>query len=346
MEYYKKNKLHLIHDQLTDSVALIWPDRNMGIKQYDLLEDSYCQLLASLLEHETKVFLFSKKSMPEKAQHITKMFDEKHINHHKFISDDIWLRDFCPLQTFNPVSKENIFLSYSYNAYGEKYEFINNKYFSDFFLHNISKSKSTGFCNDKIIFEGGNIVNNANICLINMNCLQQHNKDICYSEIENNLKSFFKINIYQQLDFIDIPPITGDDTNGHIDNLVRFYDDAVLIMSTNSRSHPDYDKLKKLEDQVCDICNRNKIEKIIHVNHEYRNIMKSEKNEILPFSYLNYLKIANVIYMPIIGNETEQEKSYLKKIFKKDKVVFINSKPLLSEYGGLHCCSYNWRYFE
>ena len=34
------------------------------------------------------------------------------------------------------------------------------------------------------------------------------------------------------------------DTNGHIDNLVRFYDDAVLIMSTNSRSHPDYDKLK------------------------------------------------------------------------------------------------------
>ena len=117
-------------------------------------------------------------------------------------------------------------------------------------------------------------------------------------------------------------------------------------MSANSRSHPDYVKLKKLQDQIYDICDRNNIKNIIQVKHEYRNIMKNEKNEILPFSYLNYLKIADIIYMPLVGSETDKDKAYLKKIFYKHNLVFIYSKPLLNEYGGLHCCSYNWRHFE
>ena len=101
--------------------------------------------------------------------------------------------------------------------------------------------------NKNIIFEGGNIVNNENICLVNINCLRRHNQQQDYHAIKNNLESFFEKNIHQHLNFIDIPSITGDDTNGHIDNLVRFYDDAILLMSTNSQHHPDYEKLKKLE---------------------------------------------------------------------------------------------------
>ena len=346
MEYYKKNKFHLTNDQMTDSVALVWPNHNMEIDKYDLLEDVYCELLLNLLQNKTKVFLFSNTEFPQKVRYIEEMFEGKYINYHKFNSDDIWLRDYCPIQIFSSIKKMNIFLSYPYNAYGEKYKYINNKHFSDFFLNCINKPKVLEFCSNNIVFEGGNIVNNASICLTNINCLKQHNKGMSYSKIKNNLESFFKENIYQKIDFIDIPPITGDDTNGHIDNLVRFYDDAILIMSTNSKSHPDYNRLKELKSQIYDICDRNNIKNIIQVKHEHRNIVKNDKNEILPFSYLNYLKIANIIYMPLSGKETDKDKEYLKKIFKRDNLVFIYSKPLLSECGGLHCCSYNWRHFE
>ena len=346
MEFNKKNKLHLTSDQMTNSVALVWPNQNMGLNQYDLLQDLYSELLVNFLKHRTKVLLFSETSLPDKVRIIQNMFDSEYIIHNKYKSDDIWLRDYCPMQMFDPINKRDVFLSYSYNAYGEKYNFKNDKYFFDYFLNCINKSDVIKFCDNEVIFEGGNIVNSAHFCLINLNCIRHHNKDENYPKIKKDLESFFKRNIYQQLYFIDIPPITGDDTNGHIDNLVRFYDDAILIMSTDSPFHPDFYKLKELEKQIYNICDGKNINNIIQVKHECRNIMKNEKNEILPFSYLNYLKISDVIYMPLSGNETDEDKSYLKNIFKKDNLVFIHSKPLLDEYGGLHCCSYNWRYFE
>ena len=346
MKDYKKNKLHLTNDQMTDSVALVWPNQNMRIKHHSALEDLYCKLLETLLNNKTKVFLFSNKSICEKVEQIKKEHDNKYINHLEFNSDDIWVRDYCPIQTFNPINKKNIFLSYSYNAYGEKYNYQNDKHFSKFFLNSINKPESIDICNKNIIFEGGNIVNNENICLINVNCLRHHNQPQDYHAIKNNLESFFEKNIHQQLNFIDIPSITGDDTNGHIDNLVRFYDDTILLMSTNSQHHPDYEKLKKLENQIDAICDRYRIKNVIHVKHDTQNIMKNERDEILPFSYLNYLKVGDTIYMPLVGSETDEDKSYLREIFYKDNVVFIYSKPLLSELGGLHCCSYNWRYFE
>ena len=62
MKDYKKNKLHLTNDQMTDSVALVWPNQNMRVKHYSSLEDLYCKLLVTLLNNKTKVYLFSNKS--------------------------------------------------------------------------------------------------------------------------------------------------------------------------------------------------------------------------------------------------------------------------------------------
>lgn len=344
MKYDKRNKLHLTDDQMTNSVALVWPTQNMGKDKLNLLEDLYVELLINLLQHQTRVFLVSNKTYLDRVDSIEKDFSNKYIKHLKFNSDDIWIRDYSPIQTFNPINKSTTFLSYTYNAYGEKYKYINDKNFSDFFLDSIDSSNNINICNNKIILEGGNIVNNADMCLINANCLKQHNKGQDFYQIKNNLVSFFKENIFQQLDFIDIPPITGDDTNGHIDNLIRFHDNSILIMSTNSQEHPDYYKLKKLKKQVYDICNINNINSLIEVDH--KKILKNEKGKILPFSYLNYLQIANDIYMPLMGNETNDDKAYLREIFKNDDITFIHSYPLLNEYGGLHCCSYNWRCIE
>ena len=187
MKYDKRNKLHLTDDQMTNSVALVWPTQNMGKDKLNLLEDLYVELLINLLQHQTRVFLVSNKTYLDRVDSIEKDFSNKYIKHLKFNSDDIWIRDYSPIQTFNPINKSTTFLSYTYNAYGEKYKYINDKNFSDFFLDSIDSSNNINICNNKIILEGGNIVNNADMCLINANCLKQHNKGQDFYQIKNNL---------------------------------------------------------------------------------------------------------------------------------------------------------------
>ena len=53
-----------------------------------------------------------------------------------------------------------------------------------------------------------------------------------------------------KIENIDIKNISGDDTNGHIDNLIRIYKNNILYMSTDDKNHPDYEILKKLSTQL------------------------------------------------------------------------------------------------
>ena len=53
-----------------------------------------------------------------------------------------------------------------------------------------------------------------------------------------------------KIENIDIKNISGDDTDGHIDNLVRIYKNNILYMSTDDKNQLDYKILKKLSIQL------------------------------------------------------------------------------------------------
>ena len=91
-----------------------------------------------------------------------------------------------------------------------------------------------------IFLEGGNIIYDDKIILFNKQTLRSHNK----SSLE--LESFRSIltSMNYKIENIDIKNISGDDTDGHIDNLVRIYKNNILYMSTDDKNHPDYKILK------------------------------------------------------------------------------------------------------
>ena len=143
--------------------------------------------------------------------------------------------------------------------------------------------------------------------------------------------------------FIDIKPLTGDDTNGHIDNFVRFKDDKhILYMSTDDKKHPDYKKLKKLEDQLrILIIQTNDINFMTPINHTLDDIVRNKSGDILPFSYLNFIRVKDVIIFPMNLNTSSETKREIKTLFPDKNIYFIESSALLNEFGGLHCCSNN-----
>ena len=143
---------------------------------------------------------------------------------------------------------------------------------------------------------------------------------------------------------IDIQELTGDDTDGHIDNLVRFKNDTTLLyMSTNEKDHPDYELLKNLEKQLGKLIkNSNNINDMIPIDHNYQDVVRNRNGSILPFSYLNFIMIGDLIIFPVNLNTDIQKKKYLEELFPDKNIYFIESSALLNEFGSLHCCSNNF----
>ena len=262
---------------------------------------------------------------------------KKYIHYFIYQTNDIWIRDYCPQSL-----KSGDFNITKYNAYQKKYPYKRDNAFSISYINSKSKvNKKLCKVFNNLIIEGGNTIFNKDLFLINKNPLLKHN-DIKWSEIKKLLDQYFDSQIGYDYHVIDIKPIKGDDTNGHIDNLVRFYDnDTILYMNSTNKNHPDYNKLVTLENQLEKIIDKNNLSyKLIPIEHKIEDVIRSS-NEILPFSYLNYIRNGKDVIFPINKKTTEEQKKEFNKIFMKDNLFFIDATSLLNQYGGLHCCTMN-----
>lgn len=343
-------KNQIISEENSNTIILKWPSMHKSKDNWPNLLNLYIEIITFLLGKNIHVVLIEdlKNNFIDDIREINKEigFDSNSIITLKFNTNDIWIRDYGPFMLQDNTNNKFFILDYNYNAYGEKYNYDQDNKFTHYFskyLNKKSYNMLTKKIFNKIFIEGGNIIHNKSVCILNKNCLKNTNKELSWSEIKKELDHGFTNNNLGDYLILDIENISGDDTNGHIDNLVRLYGDDLLYMSCKDIEHPDYYILKELENQIkLMIKNMSFIKKIVEIEHDASDVIYYNK-KILPFSYLNFINVKNNILMPININTKIKTISKLKSIFDKSSIKFINSKPLLCELGGLHCCSLNWK---
>ena len=332
----------LLQDNETNSVALVWPDMKNIEKYKNDLKDFYRDFINLLLQCNIKVFLVI--SDEDDMRNITNNLSSNLIANLKMIKfscDDIWIRDYSPLIALNTITNEYICINYNINGYGGKYSYKKNEDFNKKFNSIFFKNKFKSLNIKDIFLEGGNIIFDDKIILFNKQALKSHNKN---SLMLKNFRSILT-NMNYKIENIDINNISGDDTNGHIDNLLRIYKNNILYMSTDDKNHPDYEILQKLSTQLKIKSKIFPEYNLIPINHTYDDTI-THKSTFLPFSYLNYLQCGKSIFVPKIGNVSESVQNTMNEIFKENQITFIDITPLLKEYGGLHCCTFNFKYNE
>ena len=340
----------IISEESSNTIILKWPSMHKGKDNWPNLLNLYVEIITFLLGKNIHVVLIEdlKNNFIDDIREVNKEigFDSNSIITLKFNTNDIWIRDYGPFMLQDNTNNKFFVLDYNYNAYGEKYNYDQDNKFTHYFSKYLNKKSYnilTKKIFNKIFIEGGNIIHNKSMYILNKNCLKNTNKELSWSEIKKELDHGFINNNLGDYLILDIENISGDDTNGHIDNLVRLYGDDLLYMSCKDIEHPDYYILKELKNQIKSMSkNMSFIKKIVEIEHDANDVIYYNK-KILPFSYLNFMNVKNNILMPININTKIKTISKLKSIFDKNSIKFINSKPLLCELGGLHCCSLNWK---
>jgi agmatine deiminase len=261
--------------------------------------------------------------------------DMSKISFYLHPTNDAWCRDHGPAFLINQAASEpKIIVSWKYNAWGNKYDHE----LDDQIPTLIAKSLSIPVFYPGIVMEGGAVDFNGNGTLLTTTqCLLHENRNpgLFQHEIEEYLHNFYGVDQILWLD----EGIEGDDTNGHIDDITRFFrEDAVVTMVEPNRSDANHkileENLRKLKSfrllngkqlDIAEICMPKPV-----IYDEQR----------LPASYANFYIANNSVIVPNFQcKEDDLAMRVLEECFPDRSIIGIDSVEIIWGLGSFHCLS-------
>lgn len=251
-------------------------------------------------------------------------------------TNDAWCRDHGPAFLLNKdQSKPKVIVNWDYNAWGNKYP----PYDLDTNIPNkIGEALGLQVFHPGIVMEGGSVeFNGAGTLLTSTACLLNENRNphLTQYQIEEYLIDYYGVD---QILWIK-EGIIGDDTDGHIDDTVRFVnEDTVLTVVEENRSDENFQILQN---------NLHQLLKMRLLNGKQLNIIELPMPDLLeyegqrlPASYANFLITNQSVIVPIFNSSKDDKAlTIISDAFPDRNVVGIDSKDIIWGLGSFHCLS-------
>jgi agmatine deiminase len=251
-------------------------------------------------------------------------------------TNDAWCRDHGPIFVKHDRTGEVAITDWKHNAWGGKYP--------PYDLDNTIPPKiaqALGLRKFVInrILEGGSIeANGAGSLLTTEACLLNPNRNpsLSKAEIEQLLRDNLGV---RQILWLG-NGIAGDDTDGHIDDLSRFYqaDGILTVMEANPRD-VNFGVLRENRERLGDLRTpAGKKFKIVELPMPRAIYCEGQR---LPASYANFLVINSAVLMPAFGQPRcdAAAAEILAGCFPGRVILPIDCRELVWGLGTLHCIS-------
>ena len=230
-------------------------------------------------------------------------------------------------------------LDFRFNGWGEKFpadldNAINRK------LYETGELKGQYIDCLDFVLEGGSIESDGKGTVFTTSgCLlaPHRNQPMKKEEIEERLKRDF---FAERILWIDHGHLTGDDTDGHIDTLVRICpNDTLLYIGCDNPDDEQYEDLKKMEAQLQTFRTLEgkpyKLMKLPMPHPIY------EGDERLPATYANFLVVNGAVLCPTYGQPDNDSEALhiIGEAFPDREIVGIDCRSIIKQHGSLHCCT-------
>jgi agmatine deiminase len=251
-------------------------------------------------------------------------------------TNDAWCRDHGPAFLINPnAEQKKVIVDWGYNAWGGKYPPFD---LDDVIPTLIGKQFNIPVFHPGIVMEGGSVeFNGAGTLLTSTACLLNPNRNphLNQDQIEQYLRDFYGV---EQILWVD-EGVVGDDTDGHIDDTVRFVnEDTVLTVVEEDKTDENYALLQH---------NLKQLKGMRLLNGKSLNIVELPmpdaviwEDQRLPASYANfYISNKHVIVPTFRCAKDDVALSIIQSCFKDREVIGIDSTEIIWGLGSFHCLS-------
>lgn len=248
--------------------------------------------------------------------------------------NDTWCRDYGPV-TIAACGQPRL-LDFQFKGWGDKYDAgldndINQRLVSQW------RAPLTTI---NYQLEGGSIeTDGCGTLLTTVHCLldSKRNADFSKEQVERFVLDALGL---ERVLWISEGALLGDDTDSHIDNLVRFCrEDTIAYITCTRREDVHYESLRRMEEQVRQLRRPDGSPYQLHAI-DLPDPQFDEEGKRLPGSYVNFLIVNGSVLMPVFGcAQDAQALNTLQQCFPDRKIVPVPGANLIRQYGGPHCAT-------
>lgn len=315
---------------------LSWPhNRETWPGVLEAAEQSMVDVVTALAPHETVIINVLNDAH---GRHVSSCLAghvaDDRIQLEKIATDDAWIRDYGAIIVRSKDSPSRLVaVDFDYNAWGCKYPPFDRD-------RAVAKQMAVQLGLRRIasamVLEGGSVdVNGEGLGLVTEQCLLNPNRNPSMqpTEIEACLEEFLGLTEIVWLG----EGISGDDTDGHVDNLARFIDaHRVVTVVCSDSADPDHAALANNRQRLRAFRDKNGRglevidlplpEPVIHAGNR------------MPASYANFYIANGVVLMPAYGGSADEAaRGILADCFPGRQIVPIDCRALIVGFGALHC---------
>lgn len=258
--------------------------------------------------------------------------------------NDTWARDHGfitveeqgdSLTTHQSPITTKVLLDFCFNGWGEKFEAMLDNQINK---HLYEQGMVKGIYEDHLDFvlEGGSIESDGKGTIFTTKCClmaPHRNQPLTQQEIEERLKEWLGA---ERIVWLNHGSLIGDDTDGHIDTLVRICPNDTLLYTGGDEAHPDLAEMEK------------ELQALRTLEGKPYRLLKLplprpiyDDGDRLPATYANYLIVNGAVLVPTYKQPDLDAEAMriIGEAFPDREIVGIDCCAVIKQHGSLHCCT-------
>lgn len=322
---------------LQSGVQVTWPHAGTDwVPMLDEVTRSYLAFSKEILKREKLLVV---TPHPQQVTALFSAAEQQNLTCVAVESNDTWARDHGGISVF--CNRKPVLLDFGFNAWGLKFAAhwdnrITGKLYEKGTFHPDVAYRD---CR-RFILEGGAIESDGEGTILTTTSsllAPNRNQPMKSIDIERYLKDALGA---KRVLWLHNGSLEGDDTDGHIDTLVRFCNAHTLAyVRCDDPKETHYASLRAMEEELTRL--------VAYDGKPYRlmplpmaEAAYDREGNRLPATYANFLIINGAVLMPAYGTHRDAcAQKVLCELFPEREVVPIDCRPLIQQHGSLHCAT-------
>ena len=251
-----------------------------------------------------------------------------------FTSNDTWARDHGFI-TVEESDGTKVLLDFQFNGWGQKFAAeLDNQINRHLYEQGLVEGRYESHLD--FVLEGGSIESDGRGTIFTTRCClmaPHRNQPLTQQQIDERLKQYLGA---ERVVWLEHGSLIGDDTDGHIDTLVRICPDDTIIYTGGDEDHPDLDDMER------------ELQTLRTLDGRPYHLLKLplprpiyDDGDRLPATYANYLVVNGAVLVPTYNQpDLDQEAMRVVGLAYPDReIVGIDCRPVIRQHGSLHCCT-------